>query len=234
MDKLIVVDYHEGAGGEFIARFLSAHYGHDLEFDQQHNPDYIQKWLNSNSIVTPEWDKQFPTFFDLFLSNCNALGITQIAIPYHLYKWPGHVDTIRKSVPNTRFVKINVSEYEDRISKEFQRKVLTRNITDFQELKFLLSNIDRDFTKSMLQLYKQGNLKYQHFFSNPPGCLQHLPSDDIEINYKDFFVNLDQTPLAYEKLCKELEILPNPLLLSALIERNKKNQQDLDNYLSTL
>lgn len=231
MDKLIVVDYHEGAGGEFIARFLSAHFSHELEFDQQQYPNHVQKWLNSKSIITPNWDKQFLTYLNMFLSNCRAHLATSIAVPYHLYKWPGHVDIISTSIPGTRFVKIDSSKHQQRIADEFRRKVLDRPITNFQELQFLLANKDRDFIKSMLDLYKQNILTYRDVFPKIP-TLGPLPSNDIEISYEDFFVDLAKTPAAYEKLCSDLEITPDVVLLSALIERNKKNNQDYERHLS--
>jgi len=234
VDKLIVVDYHEGAGGEFIARFISAHLGHELEFDQQRNPSHIQKWLNSTSIVTPSWGERFPILFHSFLKNCQQHKIDKIAVPYHLYKWPDHVDAIRKSVPRAQFVRINPQGYENQIAVEFQRKVLDRPLTDFQEVQFMLANKDRNFVKSMLELYKQQRLTYRDLFPVVPDQSKPLPSNDIEINYSEFFVDLDQTPRAYEKLCSQLNLTPDILLLSALLERNKKNQQDLDNHLSKI
>ena len=50
LEQLIVIDYQEGAGGEFIASWLSAHFGQRLETDLQNNPNYLQKWLNSQGI----------------------------------------------------------------------------------------------------------------------------------------------------------------------------------------
>lgn len=232
MDKLIVVDYQEGAGGEFIARFISAHLGHKLAFDQQAHPSHVQKWLNSHSLVNTDWDQRFSVYLRMFFSVCKMQNATKLAVPYHLYKWPGHVDLILQESPNTRFVKINCNNYVDQVSVDFQRKVIDRPIQDFSEMQFLLKNKSTDLIKSNIELYKQGQLTYKDIFPKTSLRLQTLPSKDIEIDYGDFFCNFKQTAHAYEKLCNDLNLNPNLVLLSSLLERNKKNQQDLNNHLS--
>lgn len=232
IDKFVVVDYQEGAGGEFIARFISAHYGHNLEFDQQLDPDHIQKWLNSHSIVNSDWDLNFESYFVIFLAHCNHYQIKEIAVPYHLYKWPGHAAIISKIVNHTRFVKINCDTYIDKIFVEFDRKVLSRHIEDFSEFQFLLKNKTRDFISVAWKLYKQKKLTYRNIFSEQPQQLQKLPSNDIEIQYEDFFCNFEQTTNAYQTLCKQLDLEPNFDLLLMLLDRNKKNYQSLNNHLS--
>ena len=232
MDKLIVVDYQEGAGGEFFARFISAHLGHELEFDQQAHPSHVQKWLNSHSLVNTDWDKRFPVYLRMFFSVCKMQNATNLAVPYHLYKWSGHVDLILQELPLTRFVKINCNNYADQVSVDFQRKVLDRPIQDFSEMQFLLKNKSTDSIKYSIELYKQGQLTYKDIFPETSLQLQTLPSKDIEIDYGDFFCNFNQTAHAYEKLCNDLNLKPDLVLLSSLLERNKKNQQDLNNHLS--
>ena len=149
MLKLIVVDYQEGAGGEFMARFISAHFGHSLTFDQQADPDQIQKWLNSHSIIDSNWNQRFKTAFQVFVELCQRQQITEIAVPYHLYKWPDHIDKILEQVPNTRFVKINCDNYLAEVNADFQRKVLDHPIKNFSEVQFLLRNKEIDFIKSI-------------------------------------------------------------------------------------
>lgn len=232
LDKFIVVDYQEGAGGEFVARFVSSHFGHQLEFDQQHNPDTTQKWLNSNSIVNPDWDAKFETYLETFLDHCNENNVKQIAVPYHLYKWPEHVEKILKKINHTRFIKINCDKHIDKIFLEFDRKVLSRPIQNFSELQFLLQNKNKDHVDSMLKLYRQKKLTYGDVFSKHQHQLRKLPSNDVEIQYEDFFCNFDQTPHAYQKLCKQLDIAPNANLLLRLLDRNKKNYQSLREHLS--
>lgn len=232
MDKLIVIDYQEGAGGEFIARFISAHLGNELEFDQQKYPNHVQKWLNSHSLINKDWDQRFLVYFRMFLNVCKTQNIKQLAVPYHLYKWPEHIDLILKELPNTRFVKINCEDYVERVCADFQRKVLDCPITEFRELQFLLKNKDTDFVKSSLESYKDGRLTYRDIFPTQVLELQPLPSNDITINYGDWFCNFDQTAQSYEKLCNELSLPLDIMLLSALLERNKKNYQDLNKHLS--
>jgi hypothetical protein len=232
MDKLVVVDYQEGAGGEFIARFISSHFGHKLEFDQQQHPDTTQKWLNSNSIVNCDWDSKFENYFETFLMHCNQHKIKKIAVPYHLYKWPNHVKKILEKVNNTRFVKINCDKHTDKVFCEFDRKVLSRSIKDFSELQFLLQHKNKEYINFVLKLYRQEKLTYRDMFPQQQPRLQILPSNDVEIQYEDFFCNFDQTPHAYQTLCKELEIDSDPVLLSMLLDRNKKNYQSLKDHLS--
>lgn len=232
MDRFIVVDYQEGAGGEFMARFISAHFGHELEFDQQHQPDHLQKWLNSKSLIAVDWAARFPNYLEMFIDQCRHKNVRAIAVPYHLYKWPSHVHTIKKKIPEARFVKINCEDSLTEVTADFERKVLNCAITDFQELKFLLTNRDRQFVKSMLELYHQKQLTYRNIFPPPPHSIQCLPSKDVEVRYQDFFCNFDQTKQAYEKLCAELGMSPNMILLSALLERNVENKQHLEKHLS--
>lgn len=232
MNKFVVIDYQDGAGGEFIARFVSSHFGHALDFDQQLNPDFTQKWLNTHSLVRPNWDENFEFYLEEFLEHCRQNNIDQIAVPYHLYKWPGHVERILKKVANTRFVKINCNKYTDMIYVEFDRKVLSRSIEDFSELQFLLQNKNKEEVVSALKLYQQKKLTYRDIFPNCTCQFQKLPSMDIEITYEDFFCNFDQTPRAYQTLCDALSIEPQPKLLALLLERNKKNYQSLRDHLS--
>lgn len=227
-----MVDYQEGAGGEFIARFISAHFGHRLEFDQQTQPDHIQKWLNSHSLITQDWDENFATYLDTFLSNCDQQGINDLAVPYHLYKWPNHVKIMLDQLPQTRFVKINCETHNQQVNADFQRKVLDKPIIDFQELQFLLSNRDRNFITDVLKLYQQKKLTYRDIVTDYNSQLKSLPSSDIEIIYSDFFCDFDRTADAYKRLCSELTLPSNDTLISALLDRNKKNKQDLDKHLS--
>ena len=227
-----MVDYHEGAGGEFIARFISAHFGHELEFDQQAKPNHLQKWLNSYSLITPDWAMNFAKYFQAFLDNCALQQITSIAVPYHLYKWPDHVDTITSYVPQTQFVKINSHSHRDKVDADFRRKVLDRPITDFKELQFLLSNRDKPFVNNTLKLYQNKNLYYRDIFPWKSTWSKTLPSNDIEILYSDFFCEFDRTANAYQQLCSQLNLVPDPVLLTALIQRNQKTQSGSKTTLS--
>lgn len=238
LDQLIVVDYQEGAGGEFIASWLSSHYGHELVDNSQQNPDYCQKWLNSHSLVNKEWDEEFVDFFQTFLTTCQSHGITQIAVPYHLYKWPHHVDVIKDCCSHVRFVRINCHGYEQEISAEFQRKVCAKKLgpADFGIVKFMLTHRSKEEIKHALALFKNQELTFSDLMplEIQPPLLKNLPSQDVEINYQDFFVNFDNVNTAYQQLCVDLNITPDIALLNALIDRNKKNWQDLQQYLNTI
>lgn len=238
LERLIVVDYQEGAGGEFVASWLSSHFGHQLASDLQKNPNYYQKWLNSHSLVSTGWNSGFVNFFQDFLTTCQSQGITQIAVPYHLYKWPHHVGIIKDCCPHARFVRINCMGYEQEVSADFRRKVLSKTLgpADFGMIKFMLTHRSKEEIKHALALFKNQQLTFQDLL---PGRgqstqLKHLPSQDVEINYQDFFVNFDHAESAYKQLCINLDIVPDAVLLDALIERNKKNWLALREYLNTL
>lgn len=238
LERLIVVDYQEGAGGEFVASWLSSHFGHQLAENLQKNPNYYQKWLNSHSLITKEWCHSFAGFFREFITTCQSQGITQIAVPYHLYKWPHHVDIIKDCCPYVRFVRINCNGYEHEVSAEFQRKVCSKKLepADFGMIKFMLTHRTKEEITHALALFKNQQLTFNDLVpnGNNPIQLKNLPSQDVEISYQDFFVNFACAEQAYKQLCVDLDILPDAALLDALIERNKKNWQDLQEYLNTL
>jgi hypothetical protein len=222
LKRLIVVDYQEGAGGEFVANWLSAHFGQKLEFDQQAHPNYLQKWFNSHSLVKSDWHQNFSQYLLEFNQECAKFDIDEIAVPYHLYKFPHHVN-ILSTVNHTRFVRINCKGYESEVFAEFERKVLDRVLTNFAEIKFVLQAHSREHAKNYLELFQQKKLTYRHVWPHTSNRLRVLPSQDVEIHYNDFFANFDQTATAYQALCNQLDLLPQQNLLTALIERNKKN-----------
>lgn len=227
IEQLIVVDYQEGAGGEFVSNWLSAHFGQKLETDLQLNPNYLQKWLNSHSLIQSDWRKNFNKYLLMFNDECTKRGVRSIAVSYHLYKYPEHVEILKK-VNQPRFVRINCTGYEDQVVRDFRRKVLDRVLGpgDFAEIKFILCNQPQEKVKHYMDLYRRQALTYCKLLSYDPKIeLKHLPSNDVEITYKDFFVDFDQTPTAYQTLCSQLQLTPNAQLLDALIDRNKKNQQ---------
>jgi hypothetical protein len=229
LEQLIVVDYQEGAGGEFISNWLSAHFGQKLEDNLQLNPNYLQKWLNSHSLIQSDWRKNFNKYLLMFNDECARRGIRSIAVSYHLYKYPEHVETLKK-VNHPRFVRINCAGYEDHVIKDFQRKVLDRVLgpADFAEIKFILKEQTQEKIKHCMEQYRHHTLTYRELLPyNHKIELEHLPSTDIEIMYRDFFIDFDQTPDAYQTLCNQLQLNPNAQLLDALIDRNKKNLQHL-------
>jgi hypothetical protein len=232
LKQLIVVDYQEGAGGEFLASWLSAHFGQQLVTNPQSNPNYLQKWLNSHSLVKSDWREKFIDYLLMFNSKCMEHGIQNIAVPYHLYKYPEHVQILEK-INQARFVRIDCTGHELQINKDFQRKVLNRILdsNDFGEIKFILTNKSQDRIRHCLDLYKAKQLTYGKLLSidNVPVVSRTMPSKDIQILYQDFFVEFDKTPDAYRQLCLQLNLEYNNSLLDCLIQRNKKNLQELQN-----
>lgn len=234
LKQLIVIDYQEGAGGEFVASWLSAHLGQQLETDLQNSPNYLQKWLNSHSLIKSDWQTNFTQYLMKFNDLCSEHNIQRICIPYHLYKWPDHVEILKK-INQARFVRINTEGYESNIEEDFKRKVLNRVLVpkDFAEIKFILGNQDKEKRNYFLHLFRQGKLTYGELFPNNNGS-KHLPSTDVEIMYGDFFSDFTKSADAYNKLCNQLEIPPDLGLLSKLVDRNRKNLQNHQKHLSTV
>jgi hypothetical protein len=238
LERLVIVDYQEGAGGEFMASFVSAHWGHSLSTDPQSRGDTVQKWLNTQSLVRPQWNAKFEQHLQEFVDLCAVQSIGDIAVPYHLYKWPHQVNTIKSVCPYVRFVKINADKYLAEIAADFQRKVTDRILTmsDFGEVSLFLRDQTHQHKIHCLELFKQQQLTLKHMRPDlvfDPGA-KTLPSQDIEIDYGDFFVNFHRTEPAYHELCRRLDLEPQPKLLQQLIERNQKNLQSQQQYLSTL
>lgn len=228
LDHFVVVDYQEGAGGEFLASFISAHWGQFLSENPQTNPNQLQKWLNSHSLIYTDWNKNFSQYLKEFINHCTKHDIKSIAVPYHLYKWPNHVNIIKDIIYPARFVKINSTGNESKINNDFQKKVLRRTlgIKDLNEIQFLLSTQDIKQKNKCMQLFKQGTLTIGDILPVPDNYSPKvLPSQDVEIAYHKFFIDFDQTPAAYQKLCQEINLAFNDKLLSTLINRNKKNLQ---------
>jgi hypothetical protein len=53
------------------------------------------------------------------------------------------------------------------------------------------------------------------------------PSQDITINYKDYFVTLDNLKFNYYNLCTMLNIVPDDNILQLILTRNQKNLKEL-------
>jgi len=232
--KIIIVDYQEGAGGEFIANWLSAHFGQKIEYDLQSNPNYLQKWLNAHSLIYPDWRDNFPNYLRIFDRECLSRNVSKISVPYHLYKWPSHVEKL-KTIYQARFVKINCQGYESQVFHQFRHKVLDRILgkKDFSEVKFLLQRQSRERIDHCISLFRDNRLAYKDLLPYTPTTeLKSLPSDDVEIMYEDFFINFKQTSISYKKLCDQLDLQPNENLLELLIDRNKKNFLHIDGYLN--
>lgn len=253
LSKFVVVDYFEGAGGEYLAYFISSHnefLSYDLtNYDMQAIDGTFLKYLNSQSIFNKTWDGHFDENFRNFINMCNS----SIAIPYHLYRWPTHIDIIKNQQPNTRFVKINYSEdRRNDIFLNFARKILFKKFSkfDISEIKFLITHFSSLDKKTVLQKLKTNDLYFLDFIllrnkipitsENRKSIVFDLqnkknicPSTDIAIEYDDFFVNFERTHEAYSKLCDQLEISPDIKKLATLVERNTKNQIELAKFKTT-
>lgn len=244
LDKLIIVDYADGAGGEYFSNFISSHAGfyavEPLKENMQTSSDKLQKFFNSRSLISSNFDTDLIEFEKL----CEQNQIKNISIPYHLYKFPDRMEQFSKIAKSVRIIKITASNNNH--SYDFFRKVLLTTVTknNMSELSFRTAAMDPFQKLQIIQRLKNKNLYWidlliikqnekinkstrQQYVNLLLSKIYRLPSADIEIHYDDFFVNFSDTVNKYNLLCQQLDIIPNQYLIEQLIDRNKKNLNEL-------
>lgn len=251
LDKIIIIDYTEGSGGEYFSNFITNHLVNKiLEDNMQESSDWSQKYFNSLSLVTPNWDLHFEFYLNKFLELCEQNHIKNISIPYHLYKSPKLGEQFQKIAHIVRFIKINDVGYEQQTAFNFLRKIYLKNISnqEFRKIKFRINDFSKEQKLIVIEQLKHNNLYWLDIdliVKNIPinsDSRQQLvnkilntritpPSLDIEISYEDFFIKFENTTDKYYALCKNLDISPRSDLLDNLIVRNRKNTSELDQYI---
>lgn len=251
LDKIIIIDYTEGSGGEYFSNFLTCHLMNKvLEDNMQESLDWHQKYFNSLSLITVDWVDNFDHYLDKFLNLCNDYQIKNISIPLHLYKFPNLAEKFFKIAREVRFVKINNTGYEDLTVIDFLRKVYLKKvqIKDLNKIKFRINDFNEKQKIIVIEHLKNNNLYWLDLEliknNETPNSISRryvvekllntkmlLPSDDIEINYKDFFIGFENLTDKYYLLCENLAISPDIKLLDMLIVRNSKNANDLNQYI---
>jgi hypothetical protein len=244
LDKLIIIDYADGAGGEYFSNFISSHAGFFSEMplheNMQNSTDRLQKFFNSRSLIVSNFETDLIEFEQI----CEHNQIKNISIPYHLYKFPDRIEQFNKIAKSVRFVRITVSDNYH--SYDFLRKVLLNTLThdNMAELSFRTADMDRSQKIQLIQRLKNKNLYWldfslikqnekintstrQQYLNLLLSREYNLPSADIEIYYDDFFVNFNNTVDKYNLLCHQLDIIPNHSLIEQLISRNTKNLKEL-------
>ena len=253
LDQLVVVDYIDGAGGEYLSNIINSHAEFNcasspLATNMQAVPDVTQKWFNSRQRISNKWDAEFTHECKLFLDRCHEQNITAISIPYHLYYYPAHINALKSLSRKTQFVKINSDNYQDIVMMDFVRKILFRQITarHLHELKYRIK--DRlDEAQPLLDLFKSNKLfgidfvLFAHSIKvnkqNRSDMLNNLlkkervcPSTDIEIDYGDFFVLFDKLKKSYYTLCNGLNIVPSEAIAEEMLIRNKRNLEEVTEF----
>ena len=249
LDQLIIFDYVEGSGGEYLSNLINQHDGFYCESpaaeNMQEHTNILQKFFNANSLVDPDWDNKFNYKLDDFITKCNQKSINKIAVPYHLYKFPHHIDIIKNKLP-VRFVKINCGEYENLVKLDFIKKICFRQLdaSKFDEIKYKINYFSTKNQSTALKLLKNNSLyeldlmllangldvNYQSRESIVKELLNRTvspPSQDITINYGDYFIRLDNLKFNYYNLCTILNIVPDDYLLQSMVIRNQKNLDQL-------
>jgi len=253
LKKLIIVDYVDGSGGEYFANVLNSHSEFNcavnpMAEDMQKVSDIKLKWFNSNGLVCNDWDENFKAHCKKFLTECQNSGVSSIAIPYHLYKYPHHVKILESLGNYTRFVSINFHKHQKLIALDYIRKVLLRPFTkeNMSEISFYSRSLTTESKQQLINLLKQGQLygidlelarnKLELTNQNRKSLLDkynHLMSpvtNDISIDYEDFFICLDNNKEKYYNLCINLNISPDEQILSKMIKRNQQNFKDLQKF----
>lgn len=253
LTNLIVIDYSEGSGGEYISNIINSHKGFYNESPEVENlqdvPNLIQKYFNSKSLISADWDENFDFYINDFLNQCKQLGVDSVAISYHLHKFPNHITIINQHIPQVRYVKIDQTNCEYLIKLDFIRKILFREFKsqNWDELKYRIHHLDKTKQIKIIDLFKhdallgmdilliENNLSvtYEHRSRLIDQILNRsnkLPSNDISINYEDFFIKFDNIKNKYYNLCNALKLKADDKILRSMTQRNKKNYQQLIDF----
>lgn len=242
LDRLVVVDYIEGAGGEYLSQSINSH----AEFD---NSMVLQKWFNSQRHIIHNWDIEFVEQAHLFLAQCTQQQVKNLAISYHLYFHPGHIELLKPLSKHTQFITIDSTGHEQMVKMEFIRKVLFNSISK-QKIKEVKYRVQADrgpqaykLIELLMQeklygidlvLYKWGlpitRENRENAFNQLLNKKEKCPTNDITILYKDFFVSFDKTEKSYYNLCESLNITPSSEILNAMLVRNKANFKELTEF----
>jgi hypothetical protein len=248
MTPNIFVDYVDGAQGELLAYFLNSHAELGNHSLLDHNIQELNgaefKWFNNHSLGCLDWDKNFVQYLHTWMSQ----PLRAQVLTYHLYKYPHHVDLIKELVPNVHFIKINSAGYENFYKYDYIRKILFRKLNkkNLAEIKFL---IPETFKIPIIQLLKQDRLLGIDIILANLGVPSNVharvkfvqdfldrvmipPSNDIVIDYHDWFLDPARTPNAYLELCNKLKICPDPDKLDKLIMRSKINLKELKKFIN--
>lgn len=253
LERLFVIDYTEGCGGEYFSNFISSHQGfyssNPNATDMQSISGSLQKYFNTHSLKDNQWRLLFLQHLNIFLQQCDEKNIKKICVAYHLYKNPTHIQKILDLVPTTRFININV--VNNRLPKlDYVRKVLLKkfNKNDLKELQWYTQEFTDQQKILIVQRLKINNLLYVdlHLIKNniiintntrQDWVLNFLskdstpPSSDVNILYDDFFINFSRSVESYDKLCNELSISPDYDHLDQLIKRNQTNFDQLTHFV---
>jgi hypothetical protein len=243
---MIIIDYIDGAGGEYISYFLDSHKELSNYTPDQHSMQIpaCYKILNTSSIMNSTWNEDFASEYNKIQNDIKV-------IPYHLYKFPHHIDIIRSIDPTVRFVKINSNDNDTLIKYDFLRKIYLKKFTnkDLQQIKILINTYDNNKKITVLQRLKMGDLYHMDLelirgnkVVNRKNRLDAIydfinkkitpPSADIIISYTDFFIDFAKAPDAYQTLCNQLNIEYDSTKLNLLLERNKKNHTDVVKFMN--
>jgi len=242
---MIIVDYIDGAGGEYMSYFLDSHKELSNYIPDQHSMQVPARYkiLNTSSLMNSTWDENFANEYSKIKNDIKVVS-------YHLYKFPHHIDIIRGIDPAVRFVKINSDNNDKLIKYDFLRKIYLRKFTnkDLQEIKTLINTYDHNKKITVLQKLKMGDLYHVDLelircnkVVNRKNRLDAIydfidkkitpPSSDITISYTDFFIDFAKTSDAYQTLCDHLNMEYDSTKLNLLLERNKKNHADVVKFM---
>ena len=240
LEQIIVVDYIDGASGEYFAEFLNQHLSTP-------NIVWLRKFFNSEELVNTNWDQDFDRYLDHFLTLCQQDNITRIIVPYHLYKWPEHLERFNRISKSVRAVAINSEQYPREIALDFIRKIhlVPVSISDIHKLTYLTKTATLEQKQEISERLRARTLQWIDvtiLLSGKNSRLQLInqiltrqltcPSQDVTIDYGTFYVDYLDIDNKYNLLCKQLDLVPNQQLLEQLIKRNQRNWAELTDYVN--
>ena len=131
-------------------------------------------------------------------------------------------------------MRIDSTGHEERLTADFKRKVINRvlNKDDFGEIQFFLKHQSYEHRKYCMELFKCDQLTLGKILPGlqlPSYACRSPVTNEIVIDYAEFFIDFNKTARAYEQFCAKLDLTFDLNLLSILINRNKQNlyQQNL-------
>ena len=247
--QIIFVDYIDGAGGEFLSYALSCH----ADFYQPTVSETLSRTNHKDAITGfllqsrfhnyNRWNDVAEDYMYKLKEQLLLIDMPRIAIPYHSC-YHQHNALLRKVFPECKILYIDPKNHYQLIAKEILRKVhlVKLNIHDIKHVHQNIVNLDsgiridlNDFwhldillLRNKIRPVRQARLDLiQQILDHK---FQSSQSYDFVVHWADLFLNIDQIEYQYKQLCEFLNVNASASTLNKIIERNKNNLQQLQDF----
>jgi len=207
---------------------------------------WLQKYFNSQSLIIENWDQDFECHLNKFLELCNEQNVNEIAVPYHLYKWPHQFDLFKRIAYTVRAVKIDCIQYNREVALDFLRKIYfcPFDKTQIPQLAYYTKSVTDNAKQTLNEQLRSSGLQWIDVIITLDNTLTKRqlvdrilenstlpPTQDTKIDYGIFYVGQVGIEDKYNLLCEQLDITHNKKLLEELIQRNKENWIELTQFI---